>query len=203
MMMSFFITMYIKMHKNRLIKYKIFSKALMTLCILSVTNNIVNADTNILKDTVYEKVGIQENVDPYLLYSISLVESAKAKKSKETTLVAPHKYAIRTPRGAIYPKTYFEAVEVLDRELKTYSPKSIDIGLMQINGQHFSRVASPAELLKPDVNVKVACDILKTAMDSYPGNKTIGIGRYHSFTDWRARAYGSRVIAVYKNLKGQ
>ena len=174
----------------------------MTVCSLSVSS-ITFANTNILENTVYEKIGIQENVDPYLLYSISLVESAKAKKSKDETFVAPHKFAIRTPRGAIYPKTYFEAVEVLDRELKLYSPKSIDIGLMQINGQHFSKVSTPAELLKPDVNVKVACDILKTAMDSYPANKTIGIGRYHSFTDWRAKAYGSRVIAVYNNLKGQ
>lgn len=42
---------------------------------------------------------------------------------------------------------------------------------------------------------------LKEAMDSYPSNKTIGIGRYHSHTEWRAKAYGARVIAVYNNLK--
>ena len=180
----------------------IINRVILTFLTISLFN-ISNADTNILSGSVYEKIGFQENVDPYLLYSISLVEAAKARKKNKQTFVAPHKFAIRTPRGAIYPKSYFEALEVLDRELQLYSPKSLDIGLMQINGQHFSRVDSPADLLKPDVNVKVACDILKTAMDSYPADRTIGIGRYHSFTDWRARAYGSRVIAVYNNLKGQ
>lgn len=181
------------------------------LCVLLGTafvfsNALANTNTehNILSGSIYEKVGQEQDVDPYLLYSISLVESALAKKKNDGAVVAPHKYAIRTPKGAIYPKTFFEAVRVLDEQLKKYSPKSIDVGLMQINGQHFSRVEKPEDLLKPAVNVKVACDILKGAMDSYPKNKTIGIGRYHSFTEWRAKQYGARVLAIYNNLtKGQ
>lgn len=156
---------------------------------------------NILKNTIYEQVGQREDVDPYLLYSISLVESAKGRKTDNGSFVAPYKYAIRTPKGALYPKTYVEAVNALSKALKLYRPHSIDVGLMQINGQHFSKVSNPADLLNPEINVKVACTILKEAMDSYPSNKTIGIGRYHSHTEWRAKAYGARVIAVYNNLK--
>lgn len=72
---------------------------------------------------------------------------------------------------------------------------------MQINGIHFSKVKDPSELLNPEINVKVASRILKNAMDSAPYNKSVGIGRYHSYTAWRAKAYGERVIAVYRNLK--
>lgn len=192
------------MDKNRIItrfKSKFCKKTIVLMITASLTLSFSHAETNLLRNSIYEKVGLQENVDPYLLYSISLVESAKANKKKDGTFVQPHKYAIRTPRGAIFPPTYFEAVHTLETELKRYNPKAIDIGLMQINGQHLSRVEKPEDLLNPGINVKVACDILKNAMDSYPSDKTIGIGRYHSFTDWRAKAYGSRVVAVYKNLK--
>ena len=65
----------------------------------------------------------------------------------------------------------------------------------------FNTVASTLGNLNPETNVKIASRILKNAMDSAPYNKSVGIGRYHSYTAWRAKAYGERVIAVYKNLK--
>ncbi len=152
--------------------------------------------TKLLDSTVYDEVGKVESIDPALLYSISLVESAKNAGNRN---IAPHKYAIRTPKGAIFPKSYEEAVNTLNYQLKVYKPKMIDVGLMQINGQHFGRVDRPEDLLDPRINITVASKILKHAMDS-TSNKLIGIGRYHSFTEWRARAYGARVLAVYNNL---
>ena len=168
--------------------------------ILLILSNLLkvhaNTATDLLNSSVYDEVGKVESIDPALLYSISLVESAKNAGNRN---IAPHKYAIRTPKGAIFPKSYEEAVNTLNYQLKIYKPKMIDVGLMQINGQHFGKVNSPEELLDPRINIKVASRILKKAMDS-TSNKLIGIGRYHSFTEWRARAYGARVLAVYNNL---
>lgn len=167
------------------------------LIIFCVSPNVLaGTATDFLSKTVYAEVGKVESVDPALLYSISLVESARNAGGKT---VAPHKYAIRTPKGAFFPNSYAEAVRTLRSQLKIYSPNLIDVGLMQINGQHFGKVNKPEDLLEPRTNVKVASRILKGAMDS-TSNKIIGIGRYHSFTDWRAKAYGSRVLAVYNNL---
>lgn len=157
--------------------------------------------TSFLKGSVYETVGLTENVDPLLLYSISLVESAKASKQKNISLVTPHKFVIRTPDGPVYPTTFRNAKKWLSYCIRKYDKKQLDVGLMQINGIHFSKIKDPSELLNPEINVKVASRILKNAMDSAPYNKSVGIGRYHSYTAWRAKAYGERVIAVYRNLK--
>ncbi|SFS32093.1 Transglycosylase SLT domain-containing protein [Succinivibrio dextrinosolvens] len=179
---------------------KVFTRKINLLTALLILSNPVKVHahsvTEFLNNTVYGEVGMVESIDPALLYSISLVESAKNAGNRN---IAPHKYAIRTPKGAFFPKSYDDAVSTLNYQLKIYNPKMIDVGLMQINGQHFGRVNKPEELLDPRINITVASRILKHAMDS-TSNKLIGIGRYHSFTEWRARAYGARVLAVYNNL---
>ena len=160
----------------------------------------IQNNNNFLQGSIYERVGLAENIDPYLLYSVSLVESAKAFGDAKG-YVSPHPYAIRTPKGAIYPKSYEEAVTVLNKQLKRYKRIELDIGLMQINGQHFHKVDKTEDLLKPEVNIKIASDILKAALNSDTTNYVEKVGRYHSHTKWRAQAYGKRVLAVYENIK--
>ncbi len=151
-----------------------------------------------LSGSVYEAVGIQENIDPFLLYSISLLESAE--RASQRGFVAPSPYAIRTPDGAVYPNTYDEAVSELAKQISKYGKRKLDVGLMQINGQHWDKVKEPKDLLNPYTNVRIGAEILQYAL-SCSDDLELAIGRYHSPTDWRARNYGSRVLAVYRNLQ--
>lgn len=155
-------------------------------------------EQNMLSGSVYETVGVQKNIDPFLLYSISLLESAG--RTSLHGFVAPSPYAIRTPEGAFYPNTYAEAVSELDKQISKYGKRKLDIGLMQINGQHWNKVKEPKELFNPYTNVRIGAEILEYAL-SCSDDLELAIGRYHSPTDWRARNYGSRVLAVYRNLQ--
>ncbi|AIJ10630.1 transglycosylase SLT domain protein (plasmid) [Edwardsiella anguillarum ET080813] len=44
--------------------------------------------------------------------------------------------------------------------------------------------------------------MLSEAIKSSPSDLELGIGRYHSWNDEaRARNYGSRILAIYRNLR--
>ncbi len=161
------------------------------------TNSVVAKTPDFLANSVYEKVGLQESVEPELLYAISLTESALSGGKKN---IKPYIYAIRTPKGAIYPPSLESAKKALSNAINQFGYKGIDVGLMQINGQHWKHIRNKASLFNAFYNVRFGAQILKKAINS-TSNRQIGIGRYHSFTDWRAKAYSSRVLAIYNNLK--
>ncbi len=155
----------------------------------------------LLSGSVYERVGLAEEVDPLLLYSVSLVESARnAGKKGNKTMVRPSVYAIRTPDGPVFPKSLDEAKEALDSAVARYGKRALDVGLMQINGQHWNKVRSPYSLLNPTINVRLGARILKSAMGT-TSSMRLGVGRYHSFTEWRANSYGKKVLAIYDHLQ--
>lgn len=171
------------------IKYKLLPIAL---C-LSLTPQ-VNAFS--LEGTPYEIAGIEYNLDPVLIFAVSLIESAKGRKEG----VSPYPYALRTRHTPYYPASKEEA-EPLLLELIDNHPNT-DIGLMQISWRwHKDKVASPLDLLDPVTNVRVGAKILRRSIDSKPGNLKLGIGTYHSPTKERAENYGERVLAVYRNLQ--
>lgn len=141
-------------------------------------------EQNMLTGSIYKTVGVQQNIDPFLLYSISLLESAR--EASQRGFVAPSPYAIRTPERAIYSSTYAEAVSELAKQISKYGKRKLDIGLMQINGQHWNKVDEPKELFNPYTNVRIGAEILQYAL-SRSDDLELAIGRYHSPTDWRAR----------------
>lgn len=153
-----------------------------------------------IANTPYGAASVAAGIDPYLLYSVSLIESAYA--GSTPTSVRPHKWALRY-RGR---SEYFNEEDVAARRLESIlsvDPKApVDIGLMQINwAWHHDRVAKATDLLDPLVNVQVASAILNEAMKSAPGDLELGVGRYHIWSDETlARNYGSRVLAVYRNV---
>ncbi len=152
-------------------------------------------------DSVYARIGDEEGMDPMLLYAVSLTEAAYNAGVKG--YVKPSLYAIRTPAGPIYPKTLEEAKSQLVSAVKSYGRRSIDVGLMQINGQHWHRLGLPVfALFNPNVNVRFGARILQRAINSAPGNFAVGVGHYHSWTPSRAGPYGRKVLSVYRNLKG-
>ena len=172
-----------------------------SMCAVGLTLSTVSVAVPIdagISGSIYGTVGRRMSIDPLLLYAVSLTESAYG---ESRTTVKPNAYAIRTPDGPIYPETLNEAKLALNKAILRYGPKALDVGLMQINGQHWHRMDKPLyALFNPTYNVTFGASILQDAMRS-TSNPQLAIGHYHSYTPWRARNYGAKVISVYKNLK--
>lgn len=154
----------------------------------------------LLKQTLWWKVAIERNLDPYILYAVALVESAKA----EHKMAAPWPWALNKNGSAIMPSTQHEARRILQKAL--IAGDQIDVGLMQVNIRwNGYRVAQPVDLLDPTINIKIGADILSDAIQAEPHDLTLGIGRYHA--GWgrdknaRAYAYGRRVLAIAHRIR--
>ncbi|CAM5558612.1 transglycosylase SLT domain-containing protein [Eoetvoesiella caeni] len=150
-----------------------------------------------LSGTIFEKAGKAVGIDPPLIYSIALAESAYGQGKGR---LSPHPWTLRT-KTATYADTRIEAEAVLKSYLDS-GRKLVDVGLMQINVRwNGHRVGSPLELLDPYTNVLVGAQILAEAIGSSPKDLELGIGRYHNWDDdARARNYGARVLAIYRNV---
>ena len=152
-----------------------------------------------LKGTVFEKAGRLYDVDPDLIYSISLVESAVTSETLGNDYIQPSPYALRTDKP-YYPKTRKDA----ERQLKTLLKKnrSVDVGLCQINIMwHGHRVSKYSDLLDPQVNANVAAKILSECIDRYPKDAVAAIGAYHTSDPARASRYARAVLRIYTKVK--
>ncbi len=154
-----------------------------------------------LNGTIFSKVGEEQRIDPFLLYAVALAESAKSVGKGN---IAPSIWALRAPSGAVYPFSLKQARSELAR-LTDEHGKMVDVGLMQVNLRwHGHRVKHPSELLDPLVNIEVGAQILVEAILSASGDIELGIGRYHTWADEvRARNYGQRVLAIWRNIQGK
>jgi hypothetical protein len=147
-----------------------------------------------LRGTVWEQAARQAGVaDPLLLYAISLVEAGR--RAPGGSGVAPWPWVVRTPDGPVFASSREEAARVVrgvPRDSNT------DVGIMQINLRANGHLASsPEALVDPEYNLRVAAVILRRALDSAPFDPILGVGRYHSWTEWRAREYGTMVWRTY------
>lgn len=152
-----------------------------------------------LRGSLWERVARTRDLDPYLLYSLAIAESSVRRGTRR---ISPWPWTIATRRESIYAKTREEAESRLRLELLRAGQKAnFDVGLMQISTLwHGWRVNSPLDLLEPETNLRVAVDVLSEAMRSAPDDPILGIGRYHSWNQDRARWYGERVLAIYREL---
>lgn len=147
-----------------------------------------------LEGSLFSQIGTEHDVDPLLLYSVALTESATGKGQGR---IGPHPYVFRTDAGPRFFQTLAEAeASLADALLVT---DNVDIGLMQINLKWHPQ-DNPLLLLKPDHNLAVAIEILKTSMAS-TDDPVLGVGRYHQWADENlARWYGETVWKTYSNL---
>lgn len=145
---------------------------------------------------LWKQAAAAQGVDPLLLYSVALFESGRhGDKNK----VGPWPYALHFNQAdvSIYALSAKEAKFVLDH----VSTDNVDVGLGQVNYKSWKHlVRRPEDLLDPKTNLKVASQVLAEALNSTP-DPELGIGRYHSWTEWRARAYGRKVLMIYRALK--
>lgn len=166
-----------------------------TLCLFA--SSIVQALD--LKGTVFEKAGRLYDVDPDLIYSISLVESAVTSETLGNDFIQPSPYALRTDKP-YYPKTRKDAERQLRALLK--KNRSVDVGLCQINIMwHGHRVSKYADLLDPQINANVAAKILSECIDRYPNDAVAAIGAYHTSDPARANRYARAVLRIYTKVK--
>lgn len=151
-----------------------------------------------LHGTSWDRVAERYRLDPYLLYSVALAESATR---RGTGVTSPWPWVIRSPGGSTYASSRDEAESCLKREMARWDATRIDVGLMQISsGWHRHRVREIEELLDPETNLRIAAEILSEALRSAPNDLALGIGRYHSWDPLRARRYGQRVLSIYRKL---
>ena len=153
---------------------------------------------SVISQSAFADVAAEYELDPTLLYSIALAESARGRGDGN---IAPWPWTLRVlSEPGIYAKNASEAKQELSRLLKSH--KSIDIGMMQINLRyHGHRVKAPEDLLDPQIALNVGAQILRETLDSAEGDLELGIGRYHSWEEDRARNYGARILAFYRNIK--
>jgi hypothetical protein len=152
-----------------------------------------------LRDTAWWGVAEQRGLDPYILYAVALVESAKVTKR----VAKPWPWALNRQGRPFIPASVAEAKAILGGSLAK-GVRSIDVGLMQVNVRwQGHRVRQPEDLLDPATNLRVGADILAESIGSAPGNLVLGIGRYHAGFQDEARAYryGRRVLSVARQIR--
>ena len=161
---------------------------------------VFDADSKaLLRDTAWWGVAEQRGLNPYILYAVALVESAKVSKR----MARPWPWALNRQGRPFIPSSLSEAKVILGGSLAK-GVRSVDVGLMQVKVRwQGHRVGQPEDLLDPETNLRVGADVLAEAVASAPGNLVLGIGRYHAgFRDAdRAYRYGRRELAVARQIR--
>lgn len=159
----------------------------------------INGLNSRLQNTLWWQIANRHQLDPYVLYAVALVESAKRNDPNHIT---PWPWAINKSGKSIIPASQQEARRILTKALAKGS-RNIDVGLMQINFRwHGHRVDKPEHLLNPVTNLQIGALLLAEAIQSAPNNLVLGIGRYHSWQNVSAAvAYGRKVLAVADQIR--
>lgn len=135
-----------------------------------------------------------------LLYAVALQEARRF----DGRVVRPHPWATRDDRaGPQYFDSRDEAEAYLEEFLTDHPEDPIDIGMFQIAYHwHGHHVAHPADLLVPEKSAEVAALLLSRAKRSAE-DSVLGVGRYHSWSEGRARQYGQQVLGIYERIRQQ
>lgn len=155
--------------------------------------------TRKLHNTLWWQIATRHQLDPYVLYAVALIESAKGSTKNQVT---PWPWALNKSGKSIIPASQQEARIILNNTLAEGS-RNIDVGLMQIN-VHWQghRVDKPEQLLNPVTNLQIGALVLAEAIQSVPNDLVLGIGRYHSWQNVSAAvAYGRKVLAVADQIR--
>lgn len=180
-------------------------KKILSVALLTVASSFALAEPPAfaftLEGTGFDDAAELYQLDPVLLYSVALAESASGRGDGN---VAPWPWTLRTLTKPYYGLTKDDAIKRLDGIIAERGPKvSVDIGFMQVNWfWHGHRVDKPSDLLDPKINLATGAQILSETIKSAPGDLELGVGRYHHWVDEEvSRAYGARVLSIYGQLK--
>jgi len=153
-----------------------------------------------VRGTDFEDAAARYGLDPVLLYSVALAESASGRGDNN---ISPWPWTLRTLNEPFYAMSREQAATRLQQLIDHKGKKvSVDIGFMQVNlFWHGHRVQNPIDLLDPITNLNTGAEILSETISSSPDDLELGIGRYHNWKDEaRSRSYGKRVLSIYQQL---
>jgi hypothetical protein len=140
----------------------------------------------------------KHGVDPLLLYAVAIRESGH-NVGKDKVAPWPHALHFNGSRVAFYADSRMEAEQLLNLALPI--TENVDIGMAQVNWKsHKDKVKRPHDLLDPKTNLEVASRILSEALASTPDIE-LGVGRYNSWNEQKARRYGREVLILYQAIK--
>jgi len=167
--------------------------------ITPVSPKVSNPSPSKLQSTLWWQIAKHHQLDPYILYAVALIESAKGNPSNQ---VSPWPWAINKSGKSILPDSQQEARVLLNKTLAE-GRRNIDVGLMQLNLYwHGHRVGKPEQLLNPVTNLQIGALVLAEAIQSAPHDLVLGVGRYHSWQNTKAAvSYGRRVLAVANQIR--
>jgi soluble lytic murein transglycosylase-like protein len=148
--------------------------------------------------TGYQRVAIEYDLPPVLLYAVALTESGQSALSEGR--FRPWPWALNINGEGHYFTSRQEALQALQVALANAN-SSVDIGLMQINWRyHHAALGSPWQALDPYHNLRVAAAILRDCLNEHI-NWMQTAGCYHAPNDSRrARAYASRVQQHWRQI---
>lgn len=147
-----------------------------------------------LAGTSWARTAARHGLAPNLLYAVALAESGRPRAGGG---LAPWAWTLHLPGrgGGRFLASREAALAVL--RAQPDAAAGADVGLMQVNLRwHGHRVRTFEELLEPRRNLEVAALILAEALARSPGDLELGIGRYHTAHEARARAYGRTVLTI-------
>lgn len=154
-----------------------------------------------LKQSVWNDIGKEYNVDPFMLYSIALAESRRTWKDGKAR---PWPWTINSIKhGPMFFDTEAAAVETLERIIFQEKDKKVAIGLMQIYyAANSYLLPSPRELIKPVNNIRVGAIIYRDALIVTNNDQGKALGLYNSgkpmVTD-----YSRQVLGYHSKIKKQ
>lgn len=175
---------------------KICQTRMVLLCGFLLTYSCVAVgDTVDLSDSLWSRASVP-GTPPILLYAVALQES----RLLHNGAARPDPLVIRKG-STVYRFTDYQLAKQRLSELvgdgDESTLRSIDVGILQVNlFWHGSKVEEYSDLLIPANNIWVGSQVLSDAMRSSKENTTIGVGRYHSWTEQRAINYGSSVVRM-------
>lgn len=148
--------------------------------------------------TGYQRVAMEYEVPPALLYAMALTESGQSALTDGQYRPWPWTLNVNG-KGDYYPSRQ-SAWTALQRVLVD-ERTSVDIGLMQINWRyHQTALGSSWQALDPYHNLRVAADLLRDCFNKH-SHWLKSVGCYHAPNDTaRAERYSQRVKAQASRL---
>lgn len=139
-----------------------------------------------------------------VLHAIAITESGK---TWSDGVKRPWPWTLNSVKGPMFFASREQAAAAL-RQILAEGITNVDIGLMQVNyGYHHHRVANPADLLDPQINLRVAAAVLREARKVVGGDVAAAVGAYHAgfapSKASRAAWYQNTVASFARRLRPQ
>jgi len=182
---------------------------LLALCVTASGATFASSDRHwiqsvpptLLDDTPWAEAAKSHDLDPWLLYAITLEESGKIDSAQG--LLKPWPYQLHRQGKTLM----FDSLEAAADQIRTWEQAGVrnyDIGPLQINRHwHGHRVDELADLLDVQASLNLAAYLLAESLQLSGEDRELGIGRYRSWKEATARDYARRIQDIRIQLPEQ